>query len=641
MQFQDILDYLEQMVGLELQPINDSNDTLIILDVDFEKNRYTLDKTSSTKKRTRSFSELQKVWDVLQQKGFSSVEQALNGAGSSRHQPETIFANLPCVEHFKYDDKKHLYLRDTDTHKLGTLKNLTSSDAKEIKKRIDRYRDFDISQFYSIHNHQLTILKDCLSNVFTKYPGEADVVSIKNTLQELEELEVKLSEVIVNIDNTPPNSLSSTDNEDEDEGDDNSELNFTTGLNKKDHSSVEASSIIPKGLQSTRISQVTPTVSLIYDRVGYKEIDLQPEFQRGDRIWPEKDKARLIESVLLRLPLPVFYFAERPNDDIDADLDFDWIVIDGLQRITALVEFMKGKYKLKSLKLLSQYDNCYFNDLPRKEQRKIREYQIYGHLIQISEDSDEMIRELFHRINTYGKNLSPQEIRSALYPGSANRYFRFFVEENTFIDAIPAKINSNRMLDIEYALRAVAYMILGYENYYYDTTDAFLSHAMQVLNKHSYKNENEFLHIDPIYKEIDSRLKSAFNCITEIFGDSAYKKETGGKVNKTLFESLSSIFALMSDEQRKLISSKSIALEFKSRLLKMIDMDEKTSTWESNNDVWSTRGFDYAVSNSTSKKITILYRFRSIVKLINDVSGMSFQPLPLLENENKRKQNAK
>ena len=649
MQFQDVLGYLEQMVGVELQPISGLSETLTILSVDFEKNRYTLDKISKTKKTTtRSFNELEKIWDVLKQKGFASVEQALGGAGSSRNQPETIFANLPFVEHFQYDKKKHLYLRDSDTHQLGTLKDLTPSDTREVKKRIDRYRDFDISQFYNIHHNQLTTLKNSLSNIFTKYPGEADVISIKNTLQELEELEVKLSEVIVNIDNTPQNSLFSTDDNDDnnsdnnsDNDDDNNTERSSTELNQKSSPSVEVSSTIQKGLQSTRISQVTPTVSLIYDRVGYKEIDLQPEFQRGDRIWPKKDKARLIESILLRLPLPVFYFAERQNDDVDADLDFDWIVIDGLQRITAMVDFMKEDYKLKDLELLPQYNGCYFKDLPRKEQRKIREYQIYGHLIQISEDSDEMVRELFHRINTYGKNLSSQEIRTALYPGSANRFIKYFAAENAFVDAIPAKINTTRMLDIEYVLRTLSYMILGYEKYNYVTTDAFLSHAMQVLNKHSYKNEKNVLHIDTIYEDIDYRLKSAFKCITKIFGDSAYKKEENGKVNKTLFESLSSIFSLMSDEQRKTISSENIALEFKSKLLGIIDLDDHTSTWESNNDVWNNRGFDYSISNSTSKRITILYRFRSIVKLINEVSNMNFQPQPLLENENKRKKNAK
>jgi uncharacterized protein with ParB-like and HNH nuclease domain len=631
MQFNDILIYLEKMIGLELQPINASNEPLIILSIDREKRRYTLDKTSSTGKRNRSFIELNKIWDVLSQKGFASVDQALGGSGTSRHQPETIFANIPCIEHFKYEKKKHLYLRDESTHILGTIKTLSTSESKEIKKRIDRYRDFDISQFYSLHSLQINMLKDKLTNIFTKYPGESDVAAINSIFNEIKELDLKLSEAVVNIDNSSSTSIALaeddsingeiSENENEDEDEDEDERYKTATIT---------------GLQPTRISQVTPTVSLVFDRVNYKEIDLQPEFQRGDRIWPDKDKARLIESVLLRLPLPVFYFAERPNSDPDTDNDFDWVVIDGLQRITALVGFMKGDFFLKDLKLLPKYNGLVYKDLPRKEQRKIREYQIHGHLIQISQDSDEMIRELFHRINTYGKNLSFQEIRSALYPGSANRFFKYFSEESAFIDAIPTKINPNRMLDLEYVLKAVASLILGYEKYSYKTADDYLCHAMQVLNKYRYVVGQPISKSDPIYIDIDYRLKVAFEAISTIFGNDAYKKEKGGKINKTLFELLVSLFGLMTDEEREIVLCENNAIQIKLRLFEMIKNDEHSSEWSSETYALQGRGFDYSISNSTSKKVTVLYRFRSIVNMINEVTKMNFKPQPLLESENKK-----
>ncbi|NOI27845.1 DUF262 domain-containing protein [Vibrio coralliilyticus] len=634
MHFEEVLEYLEELVNVPLQPINDSGEKLVILDVDYDKKRYTIDRSESgaTKKRTRAFSELNKIWSVLSQKGYTSVDQALAGAGSSRHQPETILANLPFIEHFKYDKKKHIYLRDKDTHELGTLKELSLSETREIKKRIDRYRDFDISQFYSAHNNQLSTLKQHLSYVFTKYPGESDIEAIKKAIAELGELETKLSEAVVTVDELPTASLGETSEEVLDDSNEDDEGNDSEEQGSTDTSHLKSA---VKGLQSTRISQVTPTVSLVYDRVNYKEIDLQPEFQRGDRIWPTKDKARLIESVLLRLPLPVFYFAERPNDDVDADLDFDWIVIDGLQRITAFVEFMGGEFKLTGLKQLPQYNDLTFSKLPRREQRKIREYQIYGHLIQISEDSDEMIRELFHRINTYGKNLSYQEIRSALYPGSSNRFFKKFAEGSDFIDAIPAKVNSNRMLDIEYVLRATAYTLLGYEKYSYSTTDAFLSHAMQVLNKHSYNTEKPIQSSALVYQQLDYRFRAAFETITQIFGDAAYKKEEDGKVNKILFELLVSIFALMTDEQRSLITQEENSVEFKCKFFEAIENDTHTSNWISNTYSEQNRGFEYSITNSTSKKVTIHYRFTSVANMINKISGMNYKFVPLLESENK------
>lgn len=330
------------MVGLKLQPINDSNEPLVILDVDAENKRYTVDKTENTRKRTRPFAELQKILSALNQKSFTSVDQALGGAGSSRHQPETVFANFPCVEHFKYEKKKHLYLRDSNTHQIGTLKELSVAESRELKKRIDRYRDFDISQFYSLHNRQVNLLKNKLSNIFTKYPGEGDVEAISDILSELQELEVRLSESIVTLDLSSISEYQSNEevdggNNDTSTEDESNYIDDERGYDEDTINSDEDLLLVP--FEMSRINQISPTVSLLFDRVKYNEIDLQPEFQRGDRVWPIPDKSRLIESVLLGLPIPVFYFAEKENTDPDVDADYIWVVIDGLQRTTALIGY--------------------------------------------------------------------------------------------------------------------------------------------------------------------------------------------------------------------------------------------------------------------------------------------------------------
>ncbi|MDF6015579.1 DUF262 domain-containing protein [Vibrio harveyi] len=631
MKFEDVLGYLEQMVDLKLQPINDSNESLVILDVDRENSRYTVDKTSTTRRRTRPFVELQKILSALNQKGFTSVDQALSGAGSSRHQPETIFANLPCIEHFKYDRKKHLYLRDSNTHELGTIKELTTSQTREIKRRIDRYRDFDVSQFYELHREQTVQLKNKLESVFTKYPGESDVDAVKDIVEKIQELEIRLSEAIVNIEQNEGQASSANIDDDsipfgvEESSDDN---------NDDERETVDTDVENVKGLTPTRITQVSPTVSLLYDRVLHNEIDLTPEYQRKDRIWPLKDRARLIESILLGLPLPVFYFAERANKDTDSEVDFDWVVIDGLQRTTTLVDFVQGKFALKELNQLPKYNTYYFKDLPRKEQRKIREYQIHGHLIQVSNDSEEMIRELFHRINTYGKNLSYQEIRSALYPGSASRFCKYFSSENIFLDSIPAKVSDERMLDVEYVLRATAYLILGFEKYFYKTNDDFLCHAMKVLNEYNYEKDRDIFLSDKIFQIIDYKLRESLKTISLIFGNDAFKKEPKGKLNKIIFESLVSIFAMMSDEQRAIILKPTNAERFKKSMWDAIESDDETSEWESEAFKTQQRGFDYSITNSTGKRVTVLYRFRSLVDFLNEIPEMNFVPKGILENKN-------
>ena len=131
-----------------------------------------------------------------------------------------------------------------------------------------------------------------------------------------------------------------------------------TGIENDDKQEV----IGPIAQGKTKIRQLTPVVSLIYDRLSFEEIELQPDFQRKDRVWPEPRKSKLIESILMGLPLPVFYFAEKPNGD--------WIIVDGLQRITTIYDFMRGKFKLNGLEVLKDLNGRTFSSLERAEQRK-------------------------------------------------------------------------------------------------------------------------------------------------------------------------------------------------------------------------------------------------------------------------------
>lgn len=95
MKLEEVLGYLEQMVGLKLQPINESNESLVILEVDRENSRYTVDKTQTTRKRTRPFVELQKILSALNQKGFTSVDQALGGRWLESSSARNYFCQPP------------------------------------------------------------------------------------------------------------------------------------------------------------------------------------------------------------------------------------------------------------------------------------------------------------------------------------------------------------------------------------------------------------------------------------------------------------------------------------------------------------------------------------------------------------------
>ncbi len=111
------------------------------------------------------------------------------------------------------------------------------------------------------------------------------------------------------------------------------------------------------------------TIDLVLKRIEYDELDLAPDFQRQTGIWTNDAKSRLIESILIRIPLPAFY--------IDATGDDKWLVIDGIQRLAALKQFIFDKtITLTGLEYLTELENKKYDELPRKYQRRIMETEL-------------------------------------------------------------------------------------------------------------------------------------------------------------------------------------------------------------------------------------------------------------------------
>lgn len=140
-----------------------------------------------------------------------------------------------------------------------------------------------------------------------------------------------------------------------------------------------------------------------------KRIILDSDFQRDD-VWGKEKKCELIESVLMGLPLPIFYF----NQDKYGRL----IVVDGRQRLTALFEFMDDKITLRKLKILSELNDKKFSQLSPVLAGRIEDYQIQAHVI-LPPTPDRIKFDIFDRVNRGGMQLNKQEIRNALYQGQA------------------------------------------------------------------------------------------------------------------------------------------------------------------------------------------------------------------------------
>ena len=213
-----------------------------------------------------------------------------------------------------------------------------------------------------------------------------------------------------------------------------------------------------------------------------KRIILDSDFQRED-VWKNDRKSELVESVLMGLPLPIFYF----NQDKYGRL----IVIDGRQRLTALFEFMSGKYALMKLKVLPNENKKKFHDLSPLLQSKIEDYQIQAHVI-MPPTPDRLKFDIFDRVNRGGMQLNKQEIRNALYQGEATKLLKELAESPVFLEATDrAFIKEKRMKDKYLLSRFIAIYLLRNNKLrneddevysYSDDIDDLLGKTMDYLN---------------------------------------------------------------------------------------------------------------------------------------------------------------
>ena len=173
-----------------------------------------------------------------------------------------------------------------------------------------------------------------------------------------------------------------------------------------------------------------------------------PEMQR-EYVWDTGRASRLIESLLLNIPVPPIYFAER------ADSVFE--VVDGHQRIGSIVQFLGNEFALSGLGILAEYMRKRFYQLPEHEQRFLKTRTLRA-IVMGRESHPNMKFEVFERLNTGGIALNAQELRNSLYRGSFNRTLRELTRTCTpFRAIIGSKQPRKRMVDEELILRWMAF----------------------------------------------------------------------------------------------------------------------------------------------------------------------------------------
>ena len=338
-----------------------------------------------------------------------------------------------------------------------------------------------------------------------------------------------------------------------------------------------------------RVSNKLYSLQGFLDRMKNEEIELQPDFQRQAGIWSPTAKSRLIESLLVRIPLPAFY--------IDATNEDKWRVIDGLQRLTTLKEFVLNEsFALGDLEIIPEFNGKIYSELPRTYQRRINETQLT--VVQIEAGTpEEAVFAIFRRINTGGLPLSSQEIRHALFAGPARDILAELATSQEFLEATSYSIRDKRMADREFVLRVLAFMQVSYTEFQSQDLDSFLNNRMKSLNA---ANSSEI-------EELKARFTRAMKRAHALFGRRAFRKvmpwDKGlNPVNRALFEVWAVTLDSLSDREFDELLGRKEALQLGFENLMVSD------------DL-----FYRAVSQSTGNFTTVRVRFERVQNLVADV----------------------
>jgi len=258
-----------------------------------------------------------------------------------------------------------------------------------------------------------------------------------------------------------------------------------------------------------------------------------PDYQR-EFIWDIRRQSRFIESVILGLPVPLFFVAEinEGSDEFDGRLE----IVDGSQRIRTLAAYITDELTLIGLRKLLGLNNTKFSDLKPSRQRLIKNSSM--RMIVLSSRADEKVRnEMFDRINTSSVALEPMETRRGVYRGKFTDFIIKCATKKEFKDLLPMlPYDENRRKEEEFVLRFFAF-IDSYPKFSFEGEALKESSVAKFLDNYlKYKNEN-------FSSSEIARMEAAFDRMTKFikdtFGKRGFAKKDGMKgVSGIYFEAL-------------------------------------------------------------------------------------------------------
>lgn len=238
----------------------------------------------------------------------------------------------------------------------------------------------------------------------------------------------------------------------------------------------------------------------LIDRVQKGKLVLDPEFQRKYK-WDKDGNERaskFIESCLMRIPLPACYFAEKEDNSQE--------VIDGVQRITTILNYFNDDFALEGLSIFTELEGKKFSELG--DLKSELETTTIRCIVLRKDNGKELVSEIFARLNQGAVELTPQEIRHAVYPGLfdnlLSKLSRIDIIENFKQGESGTNIKDGREAE-ELVLRffALNNPLDDYDNKLTKYLDKFMKSKVNI-------NEEEIKSLDSLFNESLSKCITTF-----------------------------------------------------------------------------------------------------------------------------------
>ena len=315
-------------------------------------------------------------------------------------------------------------------------------------------------------------------------------------------------------------------------------------------------------------------------------ITVKPSFQRN-LVWTPRKKSLLIESLMLRIPIPSFYFYEDENEHKN--------VIDGLQRLSAIYDYVRGEYSLSGLQYLG--DKCngkYYDNLEQKYISRIEETQLSINIL--DNRTPELVKyEVFTRVNTGGIPLNPQEIRNAMAHNKTTNLLLKMANSEVFVEATRGRVKDTRMDAQELCLRFITFY-----RAYDDETKVPLKNKpiVKMLDECvSHLNTCDDATLCGYYDVFEAAMKKSIAA----FGAFAFIKPGQNVINRLLFTSWAVTLAYSGYSCEMLDKNREALVE---SFLETIDFDIE---------------YYNAITTSTASKRSIEQQYRTAYRILEEI----------------------